>query len=320
MKKIIATVLAMVMALALCTTAFAAGFSGTSYENALAAAADGTTVTEVKKLTDNRTTSTAAAVTFYPATYLLTKTTTVNGIVTGTETETVVELATEAGATTFYVEGTTVRYFSNNTSLTSTLKLAKATVITDPDDAVCGSVIANKNNTVFYDAVEDEYYVAGGANGTLAYVNDMLVYVTAAQADEALVADAAAQDEGNVQIITHNFKAEKTTNSKGIVTYTKLFCKDCNKEFKFVDKATEAEAKLAGQTKFGVGKFSIAGDGDILDGRYFAYEKVGTTSTDTKTDGKDSPKTFDAGIAMYVGMALTSVAGSAVVIGKKKEF
>ena len=44
------------------------------------------------------------------------------------------------------------------------------------------------------------------------------------------------------------------------------------------------------------------------------------TATDTKTDGTSSPKTFDAGIAMYVGMALTSVAGSAVVIGKKKEF
>lgn len=49
----------------------------------------------------------------------------------------------------------------------------------------------------------------------------------------------------------------------------------------------------------------------------------GSTTTDTtKTDGKkvESGKTFDAGIAMYVGMALTSVAGSAVVIGKKKEF
>lgn len=40
----------------------------------------------------------------------------------------------------------------------------------------------------------------------------------------------------------------------------------------------------------------------------------------TATENKPSPKTFDAGIAMYVGMALTSVAGSAVVIGKKKEF
>ena len=45
-----------------------------------------------------------------------------------------------------------------------------------------------------------------------------------------------------------------------------------------------------------------------------------TASADNKTDSNKSPKTFDAGIAMYVGMALTSVAGSAVVIGKKKEF
>ncbi len=34
----------------------------------------------------------------------------------------------------------------------------------------------------------------------------------------------------------------------------------------------------------------------------------------------ESAKTFDAGIALYAGMALASVAGSAVVIGKKKEF
>ena len=36
--------------------------------------------------------------------------------------------------------------------------------------------------------------------------------------------------------------------------------------------------------------------------------------------GVESAKTFDAGIAMYVGMSLLSVAGGAVVIGKKKEF
>ena len=36
------------------------------------------------------------------------------------------------------------------------------------------------------------------------------------------------------------------------------------------------------------------------------------------TDTKGSPKTFDAGIALYVGMALTSAAGVAFV-GKKRE-
>ena len=40
----------------------------------------------------------------------------------------------------------------------------------------------------------------------------------------------------------------------------------------------------------------------------------------TPATGVNSPKTFDAGIAMYVGMSLLSVAGGAVVIGKKKEF
>ena len=43
------------------------------------------------------------------------------------------------------------------------------------------------------------------------------------------------------------------------------------------------------------------------------YYNSTTTTTDTKTDGtKGSPKTFDAGIALYVGMALTSAAGVAL--------
>ncbi len=50
-------------------------------------------------------------------------------------------------------------------------------------------------------------------------------------------------------------------------------------------------------------------------GGYYYYQPT----TDTKTDGtKGSPKTFDAGIALYVGMALTSAAGVAFV-GKKRE-
>ena len=55
----------------------------------------------------------------------------------------------------------------------------------------------------------------------------------------------------------------------------------------------------------------------------FTVEKVGGyyyyPTTDTKADDtKGSPKTFDAGIALYVGMALTSAAGVAFV-GKKRE-
>ena len=45
-------------------------------------------------------------------------------------------------------------------------------------------------------------------------------------------------------------------------------------------------------------------------------------SSTTKTDGKkvESGKTFDAGIAMYVGLSILSVTGSAVVIRKRKDF
>ena len=54
--------------------------------------------------------------------------------------------------------------------------------------------------------------------------------------------------------------------------------------------------------------------------RRYPANNTTTTTTDTKKDNVTSARTFDAGIAMYVGMSLLSVTGSAVVIGKKKEF
>ena len=50
-----------------------------------------------------------------------------------------------------------------------------------------------------------------------------------------------------------------------------------------------------------------------------AAAAAGPADTNSNT-GVKAPETFDAGIALYAGMALMSVAGSAVVIGKKKEF
>ena len=59
-----------------------------------------------------------------------------------------------------------------------------------------------------------------------------------------------------------------------------------------------------------------ANNSGIIENTNWYFPAVAASTTTTTS----SPKTFDAGIAMYVGMALTSVAGSAVVIGKKKEF
>ena len=73
-----------------------------------------------------------------------------------------------------------------------------------------------------------------------------------------------------------------------------------------------------GVTGVTVNGVPVTGGSYTVPARYYYYNST-TTTTDTKTDGtKGSPKTFDAGIALYVGMALTSAAGVAFV-GKKRE-
>lgn len=49
-------------------------------------------------------------------------------------------------------------------------------------------------------------------------------------------------------------------------------------------------------------------------------QNVTATTTETPSTTVDSPKTFDAGVAVYAALSLLSAAGAAVVIGKKKEF
>lgn len=58
-------------------------------------------------------------------------------------------------------------------------------------------------------------------------------------------------------------------------------------------------------------------NGGIIAGNWYWPAAAAAAAT---TTGVTSAKTFDAGVAMYAGLALMSVAGSAVVIGKKKEF
>lgn len=71
-----------------------------------------------------------------------------------------------------------------------------------------------------------------------------------------------------------------------------------------------------GVTGVTVNGVPVTGGSYTVPARYYYYN---STTTDTKADDtKGSPKTFDAGIALYVGMALTSAAGVAFV-GKKRE-
>ena len=79
--------------------------------------------------------------------------------------------------------------------------------------------------------------------------------------------------------------------------------------------AGKSIAVAEGVTGVTVNGVPVTGDSYTVPSRYYYYQPT----TDTKAnDTKGSPKTFDAGIALYVGMALTSAAGMAFV-GKKRE-
>ena len=294
MKKIIATVLAMVMALALCTTAFAAtkteskidktGYSLLDVKDNSTITIDGNeftkTVTDKEVVTSGSKTTT----TYYADKYVIT----VNGV------ETPFYACDAAIAEYKLVKGSTVVFLTKVDLSKGTDKVATAYVeAKDAADRKCG------------DVTEDSYTIEGKnypAKGTdLAVLNGKFVTYNAA---------------GETATVSHDFtKALKktpgyfTTDTKGVVNTVK--CETCGKSFNVV-KTVDKTYTGSVETVTFVGETTTM---YVLTGTATATPEGGTSTTT-----KPSPKTFDAGIAMYVGMALTSVAGSAVVIGKKKEF
>ena len=291
MKKIIATVLAMVMALALCTTAFAATKTETKIDKtgySLLDVKDNSTITIdgnefTKTVTDKEvvTSGSKTTTTYFADKYVIT----VNGA------ENTFYACDAAIAEYKLVKGSTVVYLEKSVDLSKgTDKVASAFVAAkDAADQKCG------------DVTEDSYTIEGKnypAKGTdLAVLNGKFVTYGA----ESTTVD-------------HDFtKALKktsgyfTTDTKGVVNTVK--CETCGKSFnvvKTVDKTYTGSVK------------TVTFDGETT--AMYVLTGTATATPAGSTGTTTSPKTFDAGIAMYVGMALTSVAGSAVVIGKKKEF
>ena len=293
MKKIIATVLAMVMALALCTTAFAAGTTTTDVESKgytlLDAATNEAFTIKGEKFTKTvATENKVSGVTYYFADVYVITTTDNN-----TDTERTLYACDSSIADYKLVKGTAVVYLTE-TNVNGDEGKGISKIVDKKIDAVakptCGEFQKDADNgmtTVF--VIDNETYWAGGDKYAM------------------LNGKAVSYGEG-ATAKPHTFTNNKTTDTKGnIVAVT---CDKCEKTFKAVE--TIPAAYLGTVAKDENGKiFKFEGNFILLDEQYAA----GTT-TNTTT----SPKTFDAGIAMYVGMALTSVAGSAVVIGKKKEF
>ncbi len=133
-------------------------------------------------------------------------------------------------------------------------------------------------------------------------INKASVATAAAGMDSVLVNGVVYVVKGTRQTaIAHSWAPTAWAKDGSITTYTCQTCKTVAKviESMYVADKTKSHVQLS--------------NGDLIEFSY-TVGKAGTTK------GVDSAKTFDAGIAMYVGMSLLSVAGGAVVIGKKKEF
>ena len=287
MKKIIATVLAMVMALALCTVAFADNTTTTLKDS------DGY---DVYGLSDKASQKTADAD--------ITKTVTGNSTASdGTVTYTAVSY-TDGTHKWFEVDqsaspdaklvntktGAVVAYLKNGDAATTTVVVAKYVEAKDAADQTCGDYKYN----VYVDSANKVYKAGAGAYAVL---NGKFVAVASTTADTAAV-------------VEHTFDASSKITFKSNGDPDTITCSTCKKAFK-VGVAKDVASMVTGYQQLSASLFK--------DGAPTYYAITGT-SVSTTTGTTTSPKTFDAGIAMYVGMALTSVAGSAVVIGKKKEF
>ena len=282
MKKIIATVLAMVMALALCATAFAANPVYTAAYNK-----------KGKDITNDNVYVVATDAAVKPVSPAE------NGSVKGfTVKFGATEAAANAAAGVKYVAATAADY---DLKLTADgradlyLKAAPGNSLGYDFKVTAFTAIGEKCEQLDVDATGTYYshtvsgvttYYEASETGISVLFNNELITVSVVNAD----------------LNAHDWKAASYNKDNTVATFK---CADCG-TVATVYKTADA-AKAAG-----------AGTVDTFAGYVIGYTyTAGTTATTTTTS---SPKTFDAGIAMYVGMALTSVAGSAVVIGKKKEF
>lgn len=277
MKKIIATVLAMVMALALCATAFAAT-AYTGYDNKGNNLGKDFTAESVKAESNKKVN--AGTIAHY--------------YVTGTNAEAAYYVAADSSSYDLKLTtpGKAPLYLSELGDDQADYKYAyKATEFKaigekcgqlDLDEGVKGYVVTDVENddaTLYFKAVK---------NGSV----NLLVN------GEIVKAESAKDD-----LVKHDWVANSYDKNDKVDSYKCKICGTIAKVYPTVEAAEKAGAKMTDTWN------------DQLIGWNYNVPNAGTTTT---TNG--SPKTFDAGIAMYAGMALMSVAGSAVVIGKKKEF
>ena len=211
----------------------------------------------------------------------------------------------------------------------------KADAVAEHKYVGCGDNNAKAPKDCYKDVKNSNYWIKSDADDAVAYVTvdgdyDNVVAVRAATVfgkDGNWDRNSEVVPSGHLMVLVKkNVEYKTSADGKIVKDVNEYKCYFCNRTFYGSDfpYSTPETADTYSSTfanELVKAKFVNVEDGVILGD--VAYYWTTDKDNDTKTDDTNkvpSAKTFDAGVAMYVGMSLLSVAGGAVVIGKKKEF
>ncbi len=291
-KKIVALALCLVLALSLCATAFAKTTSTGKVETSTLTLKDAElfSLNPKTSVSDDIDTVKVTVTTgkivddvnyYVPNVYEIT--------ITGSSAAEYVEVSKDAATHSLVNNGKTVYLAMATTALKTGTSIVVDKKVEKGDN--CGDYTAD-----VYLSGTNTYATAGS---DLGYMNGSFVLL-----------DKSSKNATTT--VAHKFEKKNVTfDAKGEPVSVK--CSNCPLTFKVV-KTADLDKDLA------TGDYESDSITGLAAGYSVVLKNPGSTTGTTSGSKVDSAKTFDAGIALYVGMSISAVAGSAVVIGKKKEF
>ena len=210
----------------------------------------------------------------------------------------------------------------------------KADAVAEHKYVGCGDNNAKAPKDCYKDVKNSNYWIKSDADDAVAYVTvdgdyDNVVAVRAATVfgkDGNWDRNSEVVPSGHLMVLVKkNVEYKNSADGKIVKDVNEYKCYFCNRTFYGSNyqysppETADVYSSTYAKQLVNAGFVNVA-DGVILGdvAYYWTTDKDNGTKADNK--GVNSAKTFDAGVAMYVGMSLLSVAGGAVVIGKKKEF